>query len=76
MRIDVYDKPGTLDRYTVVIDDGDGDPSFYGMSETAEGFNQFCGSQSDGYKRGRHLGQKLQTIPDSILWAVKERMGE
>ena len=74
MRIDVYDKPGTIDRYTVVIDYGDGDPSFFGMGEGAEGFNQFCGNQSDGYKEGLHLGKKLEAIPESILWAVKARM--
>lgn len=74
MKIDVYDKPGTLDRYTVVIDYGDGDPAFYGMSDNGEGFNQFCGSQSDGYKRGRHLGRKLKSIPSGILEAVKARM--
>lgn len=73
MRIDVYDHPSTLDRYTVIIDDGT-TAAFYGMSEKARGINQFCGTIEDGYKRGRHLGKKLKTIPFEILWAVKDRM--
>lgn len=74
MQITVYDKPETLDRYTVVIDNGTR-KNFYGMSEHADGFNQFCGDDRDGYKMGRHLGKKvpLESLSKEAQEAIKQR---
>lgn len=66
----VYDNEGeTFDRYTVYTPDG----SVFGMSENAEGFNQYLGEWYE-VEEGDHLGKKLDSIPDSILKAVIDRM--
>ena len=65
----IYDKPSCFDRYTVVIGN-----DFFGMSENATGFNQYCGSKCDGYKRGRHLGKFLNHIPEGIKQAIINRI--
>lgn len=66
----VYDNGGeTFDRYTVYTPDG----SVFGMSENAEGFNQYLGEWYE-FEEGDHLGKKLDSIPDGILKAVINRM--
>lgn len=68
----VYDNGGeTLDRYTVFTPDG----SVFGMSETAQGFNQYIGDDSE-IEKGSHLGKRLKSVPKSIEWAVLDRMKE
>jgi antirestriction protein len=66
----VYDNGGeSYDRYTIFTPDG----SVYGMSETAEGFNQYIGDSSE-IEQGKHLGKKLRSIPKGIQGAVLDRM--
>lgn len=66
----VYDNGGaTFDRYTVFTPDG----SVFGMSENAEGFNQYLGECHE-IEEGDHLGKELDSIPDGILKAVIDRM--
>jgi hypothetical protein len=68
----VYDNGGeTLDRYTVFTPDG----SVYGMSETASGFNQYAGDESE-IEKGSHLGKRLKTVPKGIRLAILDRMKE
>lgn len=68
----VYDNGGeTLDRYTVFTPDG----FVFGMSETASGFNQFLGDETE-IQKGKHLGKKLNKVPKEIEWAVLDRMKE
>jgi hypothetical protein len=67
MKITIYDKPTTIDRYTVVIERDDKTIDFYAMSTTAEGFNQFCGTNEDGYKKGKHLGKRVDFDNLSLL---------
>ena len=68
----VYDNGGkTFDRYTVFTPDG----SVYGMSETASGFNQYCGDNTE-IEKGSHLGKRLKSVPKEIEWAVIGRMEE
>ena len=67
----VYDNGGkTFDRYTVFTPDG----SVYGMSETASGFNQYCGEADELAPKGSHLGKRLKSVPKEIEWAVIDRM--
>jgi antirestriction protein len=66
----VYDNGGeSYDRYTIFTPDG----SVYGMSETAEGFNQYVGDSSE-IEKGKHLGRKLRSVPKGIQSAVLDRM--
>jgi antirestriction protein len=66
----VYDNGGeSYDRYTIFTPDG----SVYGMSETAEGFNQYIGDSSE-IEKGKHLGKKLRSVPKGIQGAVLDRM--
>jgi antirestriction protein len=66
----VYDNGGeSYDRYTIFTPDG----SVYGMSETAEGFNQYIGDSSE-VEKGKHLGKKLRSVPKGIQGAVLDRM--
>ena len=66
----VYDNGGeSYDRYTIFTPDG----SVYGMSETAEGFNQYLGDSSE-IEKGKHLGRKLRSVPKGIQGAVLDRM--
>jgi antirestriction protein len=66
----VYDNGGeSYDRYTIFTPDG----SVYGMSETAEGFNQYIGDSSE-IEKGKHLGRKLRSVPKGIQSAVLDRM--
>ena len=66
----VYDNGGeSYDRYTIFTPDG----SVYGMSETAEGFNQYVGDSSE-IEKGKHLGRKLRSVPKGIQGAVLDRM--
>jgi hypothetical protein len=66
----VYDNNGeSLDRYTVFTPDG----SVYGMSQNAEGFNQYLG-EKDEVRKGSHLGKKLTSVPENIKTAVLQRM--
>jgi len=68
----VYDNQGeTLDRYTIFTPDG----SVFGMSETASGFNQYIGDETE-IEKGKHLGKKLTSVPKDIQWAVLDRMIE
>ena len=71
----VYDNGGeTYDRYTVFTPDG----SVYGMSSGAGdvmGFNLYVGDDTE-IKKGRHLGKRLKSVPDSIKKAVIERLSE
>lgn len=78
MRIRVYDQPGCIDRYTVVIDSTDGYLEFYAMSSAPshpQGMNIYCGSSLDGYFCGSHLGRLLKGIPECIRSAVAIRAG-
>jgi len=72
----VYDKPGTLDRYTVAVEEKDG-THFFGMSENPQGFNQYVGGPGDSVKKGRHLGEKVafSDVPKAVLKAIIERQG-
>jgi hypothetical protein len=45
------------------------------MSETASGFNQYVGDDSE-IKKGKHLGKILKSVPKEIEWAVLDRMKE
>ena len=77
MEIRLYDTPEYFDRYTLVIDRGDGNHEFYAMSENPEnpqGMNLFCGTKQDGYKEGPHLGEKPNEIPESIQSAMERRI--
>jgi len=66
----VYDNGGeSYDRYTIFTPDG----SVYGMSETAEGLNQYVGDSSE-IEKGKHLGKKLRSVPKGIQGAVLDRM--
>ena len=67
----VYDNAESLDRYTVFTPDG----SVFAMSETASGFNQYVGEDSE-IKKGKHLGKRLKSVPKEIEWAVLDRMKE
>ena len=70
----IYDNGGkTIDRYTIIIGN-----SFYAMGDDAtspQGFNQYCGEFADGYKEGRHLGQRvtLKSLPHTIQAAIQTR---
>ena len=73
--IKVYDNKESFDRYTVIIHDSESNIyNFYGMSEYADGVNQFLGDSRDGYEAGPHLGELLNEVPLSIKEAVKQRM--
>jgi len=73
VKVEIYDAgEKILDRYTVVIKQH-GDNHFYGMSENAVGFDQYCGSGFDGYKKGKHLGKKLNYTPLALKNAIKRR---
>jgi hypothetical protein len=68
----VYDNGGeTLDRYTVFTPDS----SVFGMSDSASGFNQYIGDDSE-IEKGTHLGKRLKTVPKDIKSAVLNRMKE
>jgi hypothetical protein len=65
------------DRYTVVIQRGD-HCDFYGMDSapmSLDGFNQFYGSDIDGYIMSPHLGKivDIGTLPDQVKEAIKQR---
>lgn len=69
-RAKVYDKPGTLDRYTVIIG-----PDAYGMSEyptDPRGFNQYIGKADEIKDAGKLLPQ----IPEILTLAIRERLGK
>jgi antirestriction protein len=69
-KVVVYDNGGeSFDRYTVFTPDG----AVYGMSENAEGFNQYVGDSTE-IKKGSHLGKKLKSVPEGIKKAVLARM--
>lgn len=75
--VTVYDNGGkTIDRFTVVVKDEDFKEygkAFFGMSENARVFNQFCGHEIDGLKEGSHLGKKLNYIPDAVKQGLEQR---
>jgi len=61
IKLRIYDKPGTIDRYTVVFDDGAERINFVGMN--AEPFHpQGFGQHGEIHRRnvGSHLGKKLR----------------
>lgn len=65
----VYDNGGeTLDRYTVFIGS-----DVYGMSESGGGFNMYIGDDNE-IVMGDHLGVKLESVPESIKYAVIGRV--
>lgn len=69
-KVIVYDNGGkSFDRYTIFTPDG----SVYGMSENATGFNLYVGDETE-IPKGRHLGKRLKSVPDSIKKAVIDRM--
>lgn len=73
----IYDNGGeTLDRYTVIIEDKEGEKHFYGMSENALGFNLYCGSSCDGYQEGSHLGKIVEydTLSQGTKDAILDRL--
>jgi hypothetical protein len=45
------------------------------MSDTASGFNQYVGDDSE-IEKGSHLGKRLKTVPKGIKSAVLDRMKE
>lgn len=59
MKITVYHKPEfTNDGYTIVIERGKGFPvEFWGMGNIGQWY--FAGDDRDGYKKGRHLGKRV-----------------
>lgn len=66
----VYDNGGaTFDRYTIFTPGG----SVFGMSFNAIGFNLYVGTD-DEIKKGRHLGKRLNHIPEQIKWAIIQRL--
>ena len=76
VKIKIRDDGKSLDRYTVMITDSE-TTHFYGMSLTAEGFNQYCGCSEDGYKDGKHLGKEVdfhdlsKELQNAILNRIK-----
>jgi hypothetical protein len=80
MKIEItcYDNLGeSFDRYTIVIKINK-DTLFFGMSENALGFNQFLGTDKDGYKKGSHLGKKVSfsSLSPLIKRAIWARVAE
>ena len=68
-------KEKVIDCYTVMITQ-DGETSFFGMSYNALAFNQYCGSNLDGYKDGKHLGKvvKWSNLDQSLQIAILNRI--
>jgi hypothetical protein len=69
----LFDKPSTIDRYTLITKDGD----MYGFSEDPffpTGFGQFCGEWQGGNKS--HLGKRItmKDLPDQAHKFVSERI--
>ena len=65
----IYDNGGkSCDRYTFVIREKDSSElQFWSSSENPshpQGFGQYCGSSSDGYHAGRHLGAKVREFSE------------
>jgi hypothetical protein len=78
IEITIYDNlDKSFDRYTVVIKINKV-TLFFGMSENALGFNQFLGTDRDGYKKGSHLGTKVpfssvSPMLKKAIWARVEQ---
>jgi hypothetical protein len=72
MKITIYHKPEfQFDGYTIVIERGKGFPAeFWGMGNIGQYY--FSGDSRDGYKKGRHLGKKLNfhDCPKSVQNSV------
>ena len=78
-KVTVYDAgESEMDRYTVILDYGT-EKEFYGMSEdpnSSMGYNQWIGTEADGYEEGKHLGKKLSKVPKELVKAIKQRGSE
>ena len=74
--VTVYDDGGkTVDRYTVVIQDG----SVFGIGNdpfSPQGYNQYVGEISEFPKGLSHTGKKLKTnqIPEKVKLAILQRI--
>lgn len=75
LTVSVYDNETSIDRITVVIEVGQL-KDFYGMSLNATVFNQYCGSNHEGYKKGKHLGKSIgwEGCSDELKVAIIERL--
>lgn len=79
MKVTIYDLgPKAFDRFTIVIEVGEL-IDFYGMSynpDHPQGFNQYCGSNAEGYAKGGHLGKirEYGSLPDEVKTAILERL--
>lgn len=74
--VKVYDNGGkTVDRYTVVVDQGDS-KDFYGLARDPSQFNQFLGQTGDGFTEGSHLGElvAVDSLPPAAQKAVQDRV--
>lgn len=74
-KIRVYDKPGTMDRYTIIVGE-----AVFGMSEypnSAQGFNQYVGDfPSRNYPTVRGFGKRIQwaDVPEEVKIAIERRI--
>lgn len=76
----IYDNGGeSVDRYTLVVDRGT-HSDFYGLGSdvSAGGFNQFLGTDQDGYREGAHLGKLIQLsdLPERVKKAALSRIDD
>lgn len=82
MKARVYDKPGTIDRYTLVVKSLDvpHNNEYFGFSEDPfypQGFGQYCGNypMERSYK---HLGKliPIESLPEQAQKYVKQILKE
>lgn len=66
----IYRNVRFYDCYTIIAKDG----SCFGMSYDAKGFNIYIGELNQQVYEGKHLGKKLNHIPNTIYEQVKERI--
>jgi hypothetical protein len=69
-KVIVFDNNGeTLDRYTIFAANG----AVFGMSQSGKDFNIYIGDDTE-IEKGDHLGQRLNEIPDDLLFPVLHRV--
>lgn len=75
----IYDNDGkTWDRYTIVVDEENGDRTFHGASSNPfdpQGFGQYCG---ENFEEGPHLGREIgfADLPEPVQRFARQRAGE
>jgi len=69
-KVTIYDNGGeTIDRYTIFAPNGE----VYGMNENGKEFNLYLGTETE-ITKGSHLGKRLKSIPNEILFPVLQRI--